>query len=238
MLQAERMPDLVEVLRMGKNHRLKHRQLPLQVDENLTVSPARLDLSPPTATVAAARFVTGYPRFPCHMSRRPDDFCACLFGNSLTNSLVATRFRHRTMTIRTSVHYVYRQRFLIFFPSQTVFFQDTEYLLSSTALSLRFISYFYRTLYVCVTRITYYRCIYVFNNPLFSHAQLVMDLSSEDLVQEVKQMPPLKVQSFDCFLDKYHMLKKNELKEILKVTIKEILDIMSESIDCVGCRRR
>lgn len=39
MLQTERMPDLVEVMRMGKDHRLKHRQLPLQVDENLTVSP-------------------------------------------------------------------------------------------------------------------------------------------------------------------------------------------------------
>jgi hypothetical protein len=38
MLQAERMPDLVEVMRMGKDHRLKQRQLPLQVDENLTVS--------------------------------------------------------------------------------------------------------------------------------------------------------------------------------------------------------
>ncbi|XP_025208785.1 gametogenetin-binding protein 2-like isoform X2 [Melanaphis sacchari] len=102
MLQTERMPDLVEVMRMGKDHRLKHRQLPLQVDENLT---------------------------------------------------------------------------------------------------------------------------------------LVMDLSNEDLVQEVKQVPPLKVQSLDSFIKKYRMLNKRELQDVLKVSIKEILDIMSESIDCVGCRR-
>lgn len=102
MLQTERMPDLVEVMRMGKDHRLKHRQLPLQVDENLT---------------------------------------------------------------------------------------------------------------------------------------LVMDLSNEDLVQEVKQVPPLKVQSLDSFVKKYRMLNKRELQDVLKVSIKEILDIMSESIDCVGCRR-
>ncbi|KAL5232912.1 hypothetical protein ACI65C_000322 [Semiaphis heraclei] len=102
MLQTERMPDLVEVMRMGKDHRLKHRQLPLQVDENLT---------------------------------------------------------------------------------------------------------------------------------------LVMDLSNEDLVQEVKQVPPLKLQSLDSFVKKYRMLNKRELQDVLKVSIKEILDIMSESIDCVGCRR-
>jgi hypothetical protein len=96
------MPDLVEVMRMGKDHRLKHRQLPLQVDENLT---------------------------------------------------------------------------------------------------------------------------------------LVMDLSNEDLVQEVKQVPPLKLQSLDSFVKKYRMLNKRELQDVLKVSIKEILDIMSESIDCVGCRR-
>ncbi|XP_050532823.1 gametogenetin-binding protein 2-like isoform X2 [Daktulosphaira vitifoliae] len=102
MLQTEKMPDLVEVMRMGKDHRLKHRQLPLQVDENLT---------------------------------------------------------------------------------------------------------------------------------------LVMDLSNEDLVQEVKQVPPLKVQSLDSFIKKYRMLNKRELQDVLKVSIKEILDIMSESIDCVGCRR-
>ncbi|VVC25771.1 Hypothetical protein CINCED_3A025038 [Cinara cedri] len=102
MLQTERMPDLVEVMRMGKDHRLKHRQLPLQVDENLT---------------------------------------------------------------------------------------------------------------------------------------LVMDLSNEDLVQEVKQVPPIKVQSVDSFVKKYRMLSKRELQDVLKVSIKEILNIMSESIDCVGCRR-
>ncbi|CAI6368629.1 unnamed protein product [Macrosiphum euphorbiae] len=102
MLQTERMPDLVEVMRMGKDHRLKHRQLPLQVDENLT---------------------------------------------------------------------------------------------------------------------------------------LVMDLSNEDLIQEVKQVPPLKLQSLDSFVKKYRMLSKRELQDVLKVSIKEILDIMSESIDCVGCRR-
>jgi len=66
---------------------------------------------------------------------------------------------------------------------------------------------------------------------------LVMDLSNEDLVQEVKQIPPLKVQSLDSFVKKYRMLSKRELQDILKVSIKEILDIMSESIDCVGCRR-
>jgi len=65
-----------------------------------------------------------------------------------------------------------------------------------------------------------------------------MDLSNEDLVQEVKQIPPLKVQSLDSFVKKYRMLSKRELQDILKVSIKEILDIMSESIDCVGCRRR
>lgn len=68
--------------------------------------------------------------------------------------------------------------------------------------------------------------------------QLVMDLSNEDLVQEVKQMPPLKVQSLDSFVKKYRMLNKRELQDVLKVSIKDILDIMSESIDCVGCRRR
>lgn len=68
--------------------------------------------------------------------------------------------------------------------------------------------------------------------------QLVMDLSNEDLVQEVKQVPPLKVQSLDSFLKKYRMLTKRELQDVLNVSIKEILDIMSESIDCVGCRRR
>lgn len=65
-----------------------------------------------------------------------------------------------------------------------------------------------------------------------------MDLSNEDLVQEIKQVPPLKVQSLDSFLKKYRMLNKRELQDVLKVSIKEILDIMSESIDCVGCRRR
>lgn len=65
-----------------------------------------------------------------------------------------------------------------------------------------------------------------------------MDLSNEELVQEIKQVPPLKVQPLDSFLKKYRMLNKDELQDILKVSIKEILDIMSESIDCVGCRRR
>lgn len=65
-----------------------------------------------------------------------------------------------------------------------------------------------------------------------------MDLSNEDLVQEIKQVPPLKVQSLDSFLKKYRMLTKHELQDVLNVSIKEILDIMSESIDCVGCRRR
>jgi len=65
-----------------------------------------------------------------------------------------------------------------------------------------------------------------------------MDLSNEDLVHEVKQVPPLIVQSYESFVNKYHLLNKSELQDILKVTIKEILDIMSESIDCVGCRRR
>lgn len=40
MLQTQKMPELVEVMRMGKDpssYQLKHRQLPLQVDENLTV---------------------------------------------------------------------------------------------------------------------------------------------------------------------------------------------------------
>lgn len=51
MLQAERMPDLVDVMRMGKDHRLKQRQLPLQVDENLTVSSG----FPPATAAAFAR---------------------------------------------------------------------------------------------------------------------------------------------------------------------------------------
>lgn len=51
MLQTERMPDLVEVMRMGKDHRLKHRQLPLLVDENLTVS---LGFPPPTTRSSRA----------------------------------------------------------------------------------------------------------------------------------------------------------------------------------------
>lgn len=65
-----------------------------------------------------------------------------------------------------------------------------------------------------------------------------MDLSNEDLVSEVKHAPTIKVQSLDSFVNKYRMLNKRELQDILKVSIKEVLDIMSESIDCVGCRRR
>ena len=78
----------------------------------------------------------------------------------------------------------------------------------------------------------------MFFNLMSFVSQLVMDLSNEDLVQEVKQVPPLKVQSLDSFVKKYRMLNKRELQDVLKVSIKEILDIMSESIDCVGCRRR
>lgn len=73
MLQAERMPDLVDVMRMGKDHRLKHRQLPLQVDENLTVSSD----FPPAAAAATAAFARTLGRdttnrmflFPVHTRR-------------------------------------------------------------------------------------------------------------------------------------------------------------------------
>lgn len=75
-------------------------------------------------------------------------------------------------------------------------------------------------------------------NPSLLFLQLVMDLSNEDLVREIKQIPPIKVQTIDSFVKKYRMLNKRELQDVLKVSIKEILDIMSESIDCVGCRRR
>lgn len=62
-----------------------------------------------------------------------------------------------------------------------------------------------------------------------------MDLNELDLVQE---NVPLKHKDIEDFVRKYQFLSAWELKNAFQITIKDVVNILSESIPCVGCRRR
>lgn len=64
---------------------------------------------------------------------------------------------------------------------------------------------------------------------------MVMDLNDLDLVREHVL---IKNKDFEEFLRKYHLLSSWELKKAFEITIKDVMNILSESVPCVGCRRR
>lgn len=62
-----------------------------------------------------------------------------------------------------------------------------------------------------------------------------MDLNELDLVRENVS---LKNKDMEEFCRKYQLLSPHELKNAFQITIKDVVNILSESIPCVGCRRR
>lgn len=62
-----------------------------------------------------------------------------------------------------------------------------------------------------------------------------MDLNELDLVRENVS---LKSKDIEDFFKKYNFLSAWELKSAFQITIKDIVNILSESVPCVGCRRR
>ncbi|KAL0271882.1 UNVERIFIED_CONTAM: hypothetical protein PYX00_005051 [Menopon gallinae] len=66
------------------------------------------------------------------------------------------------------------------------------------------------------------------------HLMMVMDLNNLDLVKENMSM---KNKDLEDFLHKYNFLSAWELRNALQITIKDVINILNESIPCVGCRR-
>lgn len=48
----------------------------------------------------------------------------------------------------------------------------------------------------------------------------------------------MKNKDLEDFLHKYNFLSAWELRSALQITIKDVINILNESIPCVGCRRR
>ncbi|XP_059488130.1 gametogenetin-binding protein 2 [Neocloeon triangulifer] len=63
---------------------------------------------------------------------------------------------------------------------------------------------------------------------------MIMDLSDSNLLCDV---PIQKGKDFDGFMQKYNMLSTEDIKNAFQVTCKDLLDILSQTIPCVGCRR-
>lgn len=64
---------------------------------------------------------------------------------------------------------------------------------------------------------------------------MIMDLSDSNILCDA---PTHKGKDFDSFMQKYSMLSMDDIKNAFQVTCKDLLDILSQTIPCVGCRRR
>jgi hypothetical protein len=64
---------------------------------------------------------------------------------------------------------------------------------------------------------------------------MVMDLSDSEILNDT---PTSKGKELDNFMLKYNMLTLEDVKNAFQVTCKDILEILSQAIPCVGCRRR
>lgn len=62
-----------------------------------------------------------------------------------------------------------------------------------------------------------------------------MDLNSMGFVYD---NPTVRGKELDEFLHKYALLSKVDAHEAFQITCKDILNSMSQTIPCVGCRRR
>lgn len=48
----------------------------------------------------------------------------------------------------------------------------------------------------------------------------------------------LKNTEFETFVGNYRQLSSSELSESLKISSKDVLDLIAQNVPCVGCRRR
>jgi len=64
---------------------------------------------------------------------------------------------------------------------------------------------------------------------------MVMDLNGMGLVCD---NPVVRGKELDDFLRKFNVLNSSELKDAFEVTCKDLLRILSQTVPCVGCRRR
>lgn len=65
--------------------------------------------------------------------------------------------------------------------------------------------------------------------------QMVMDLNGMGLVCD---NPMVRGKELDDFLRKFNVLTSPETKSAFEVTCKDLLGILSQTVPCVGCRRR
>ncbi|KAF4520124.1 hypothetical protein B566_EDAN010280 [Ephemera danica] len=63
---------------------------------------------------------------------------------------------------------------------------------------------------------------------------MVMDLSDSDILTD---SPTPKGKELDNFMLKYNMLTLQDVQNAFQVTCKDVLEILSQTIPCVGCRR-
>lgn len=64
---------------------------------------------------------------------------------------------------------------------------------------------------------------------------MIMDLLNAEFMCE---NPPLRPKDKEIFFKKFSILEDEEIKDAFKVSVKRLLDIVSEIVPCVGCRRR
>lgn len=64
---------------------------------------------------------------------------------------------------------------------------------------------------------------------------MVMDLNGMGLVCD---SPMIRGKELDDFLRKFNVLTSSEMKNAFEVTCKDLLSILSQTVPCVGCRRR
>jgi hypothetical protein len=50
--------------------------------------------------------------------------------------------------------------------------------------------------------------------------------------------PMIRGKELDDFLRKFNVLTSSEMKSAFEVTCKDLLGILSQTVPCVGCRRR
>lgn len=65
--------------------------------------------------------------------------------------------------------------------------------------------------------------------------QMIMDLNTMGLICDNLQV---KGREFEEFMRKYRILTTDELKAALRVDASDILNVLNQTIPCVGCRRR
>jgi hypothetical protein len=64
---------------------------------------------------------------------------------------------------------------------------------------------------------------------------MVMDLKGMGLVCD---NPMVRGKELDDFLRKFNVLTSLEMKSAFEVTCKDLIGILSQTVPCVGCRRR